>query len=88
MMKLHYIDEYKEVDIPEIIYRIFEIRDCEDIKELLSARWNSLLISVINDAIIDHLEINETTNLEDTFCEEDLANIREEIIDRLRYLCK
>jgi len=88
MMKLHYIDEYKEVDIPEIIYRIFEIRDLEDIKELLAPRWDSMLDGIIDDVIISQLDLNETINLEDIFWIDDLTNIREEVTDRLRYLCK
>lgn len=88
MMKLHYIDEYKEVDIPEIVYRILEIRCLADIKELLSPRWDSMLIEIIDDVIISQLDLNETINLEDIFWLDDLANIREEVTDRLRYLCK
>jgi hypothetical protein len=88
MMKLHYIDEYKEVDIPEIIYRIFEIRCLADIKELLAPRWNSMLIEIIDDVIISQLDLNETTNLEEVFCIDDLVDIREEVRDRLRYLCR
>ena len=88
MMKLHYIDEYKEVDIPEIVYRIFEIRGLADIKELLQPRWDSMLIEIIDDVIISQLDLNETINLEDIFWIDDLANIREEVTDRLRYLCK
>lgn len=88
MMKLHYIDEYKEVDIPEIVYRIFEIRGLEDIKELLAPRWDSMLDEIIDDIIISQLDLNETINLEDIFWIDDLTNIRAEVTDRLRYLCK
>ena len=88
MMKLHYIDEYKEVDIPKIIYRIFEIRCLADIKELLEPCWYSMLDEIIDDVIISQLDLNEITNLEDIFLIDDLVNIREEVTDRLRYLCK
>ena len=67
MMKLHYIDEYKEVDIPEIVYRILEIRCSADIKELLAPRWDSMLDEIIDDVIISQLDLNETINLEDIF---------------------
>ena len=88
MMKLHYIDEYKEVDIPEIVYRIFEIRCLSDIKDMLTLCRDSMLIEIIDDAIISQLDLNETINLEDIFWIDDLTNIREEVTDRLRYLCK
>jgi len=85
MMKLHYIDEYREVDIPEIAYRMFEIHGLEDIKELLAPRWNSILIKIIDNAIISQLNLDETINLEDIFRKQDLTEIRKEVT---RYLCK
>lgn len=90
MMKLHYIDDYKEVNIPEIIYRIMNIRVYEDIEEMIedSYSWTPMLIEIIDDAIISQLNLNETIKLEDIFKEDDLANIREEILDRLEYLFK
>ena len=89
MMKLHYIDEYKEVDIPEIVYQIIEMRVCEDIRDMLNDNvWDSILIETIDDAIISELDLNETIRLEDTFSGEDLENLREEIVDRLKYLFK
>lgn len=83
MMNLHYIDEYKEVDISEIVFQIFDIHDCEDIKELLSARWDPMLIEIIDDAIISYLDLDGIIRLG-----KDLENLREEVIDRLRYMFK
>jgi hypothetical protein len=89
MMKLHYIDEYQEVDIPEIIYRIFDIRCLADINEMLNiSSWHAVLIETIDDAIISYLNLNETIRLEDTFSEKDLTSLREEVIDRLKYMFK
>ena len=88
-MKLHYIDEYKEVDIPEIISYIFTFRDCEDIRDMIyDNRWNSILITTIDDAIISQLDLNEIISLDDIFNGEDLASIRKKVADRLRDIFK
>lgn len=89
MMKLHYIDEGKEVDILKIISYIFYYRDCEDIRDMIyDSRWNSILITTIDDAIISQLDLNEAISLDDTFNGDDLAEIREEVTDRLKYMFK
>ena len=89
MMKLHYIDKYEEVDIPEIIYRIFDNQCLADINDMLNiSSWHAVLIEVIDDAIISYLDLNETIRLEDIFSGEDLENLREEVIDRLKYMFK
>ena len=88
MMKLHYTTHCKEVDILEIIYRIFECRGYEDIKELLSPNWESTLVGIIDDAIMYQLDMNGCILLEDIFCIDDLTKIRKEVIDRLEYVSK